>query len=74
MMRHVARTYDMGIAAVMKSLLHSEAIDVTDGISSGHVSIAGGDHSYYITVPEQQLEKAQKVLRDGEFEKFLISE
>ncbi len=53
----VARCYDMGIAAVMKSVLISEEIEVLEYSGSGHVSVAGADHSYYIKVADSDLEQ-----------------
>ncbi|MFK7734039.1 MAG: hypothetical protein AB8B48_20630 [Pseudomonadales bacterium] len=68
----LARCYDMGLAAVMKAALISEDIQVLDYTGSGHVSIAGADHSYYVKVPEQEYQRARKVLIDSGYEKYII--
>lgn len=68
----VARCYDMGIAVVMKSVLISEDIDVLEYSGSGHVSIAGADHSYYVKVGEADVEKARRVLTEAGYEKYII--
>ncbi len=68
----VARCYDMGIAAVMKSILISEIIDVLDYSGSGHVSIAGADHSYYVRVHNSDVERAQIALTEAGYDKYII--
>lgn len=68
----LARCYDMGLAAVMKAALISENIQVLEYSGSGHVSIAGADHSYYVKVPEQEYDQAKQVLVDAGFEKYII--
>lgn len=68
----LARCYDMGLVAVMKAALIGEGIEVLDYSGSGHVSIAGADHSYYVKVCEQEYERAKQVLTDSGFEKYII--
>lgn len=68
----VARSYDMGIAAIMKSLLLSEGIEVLEYSGSGHVSIAGADHSYYVKILEQDYERSRSILSDAGYEKYVI--
>lgn len=62
----------MGMAAVMKSVLIGEDIEVLDYSGSGHVSIAGADHSYYVKVSEQEYARAKQVLIDSGYEKYII--
>lgn len=68
----VARCYDMGVAAVMKSILMSEGIEVQDYSGSGHVSIAGADHSYYVKVACEDVERTRTILSGAGYEKYVI--
>jgi hypothetical protein len=68
----VARSYDMGITAVMKSILIGEGIDVQEYIGSGHVSLAGADLSYYVKVASEDTERAQTILSGAGYEKYII--
>ncbi len=70
---NIARTYDLGIAAIMKSLLLEEGIEVIESFDSGHVSIAGADPSYYIAVLPDDEYRACKILRDHNFGQFIMS-
>ncbi len=69
----LARCYDMGMAAVMKALLISENVQVLDYSGSGHVSIAGADHSYYVKVSEQDYARAKEILVDAGYDKYIIA-
>ena len=69
---NIARTYDLGIAAIMKSLLLDEGIEVIESFDSGHVSIAGADQSYYASVFPDDKERACKILRDHDFGQFIM--
>lgn len=69
----LARCYDMGLAAVMKAALISEDIEVLDYSGSGHVSIAGADHSYYVKVPEQEYTRAKEILIAAGYDKYIIA-
>jgi len=62
----------MGIAAVIKSILIGEEIEVLEYSGSGHVSIAGADHSYYVKVRESEVERARAILAEAGYEKYLI--
>jgi hypothetical protein len=69
---NIARTYDLGIATIMKSLLVEEGVEVIESFNAGHVSIAGADQSYYVDVFPDDRERACRILRDHDFGKFLI--
>jgi len=69
---NIARTYDLGIAAIMKSLLVDEGIEVIESFNSGHVSIAGADQSYYVSVFPDDKERACRILQEHDFDKFII--
>ncbi len=68
----IARSFDMGIAVVMKSILIGEGIDVLEYSGSGHVSIAGADQSYYVKVSEADAARARALLSKAGYEKYII--
>ena len=68
----IARCYDMGVAAVMKSILIGNDIEVLEYSGSGHVSIAGADCSYYVKVHFSDAERAEKVLSEAGYDKYII--
>ncbi len=68
----VARSYDMGMAVVMKSILIGEGVELLEYSGSGHVSIAGADQSYYVKVAEADAERAKALLAEAGYEKYLI--
>jgi hypothetical protein len=69
---NIARTYDIGMAAIMKSLLFDEGIEVIESFDSGHVSIAGADQSYYVAVFPEDKQRACKILQDNDFGQFIM--
>jgi len=70
----IAHAYDIGTAAVMKSVLESEGIEVLDIGRAGHLSIAGADLGYYIEVAPGQRHQACRILRDHELGKYILSD
>jgi len=71
---NIARTYDLGIAAIMKSLLVDEGVEVIETFDSGHVSIAGADQSYYVAVFPEDKQRARQILQDHDFGQFLLAD
>ena len=68
----IAFAFDVGTFAVMRALLESEGIHVLDIATGGHLSIAGADQGYYLQVPEDERERAASLLREHDFEQYLI--
>lgn len=68
----VAFASDMGVALVIRSVLESEGIDVQDVSNSGHVSLAGADQGFYISVREEQAEDAVTRLKEHELDNHLL--
>jgi hypothetical protein len=68
----IARSYDMGIAVVMKSILIGEGIGVLEYSGSGHVSIAGADQSYYVKVAATDAARARELLVAAGYDKYVI--
>ena len=68
----IARSYDMGIAMLMESLLIREGLDIIESTNAGHVSIAGADHSYNVQVNEGHAGVARRILTDNGYEKFIV--
>ena len=70
----IAFAPDLGVAMVIRSLLESEGIFTPDITRGGHVSIAGADQGYYITVLDEDASRAIQLLRDNAFDKHLTSQ
>ncbi len=68
----LAFAFDIGTFAVLKALLQSEGIEVLDIARGGHVAIAGADQGFYVQVLAEDLRRAEQILRDSGFEKYLV--
>jgi len=68
----IAHTYDMGLLAIMKSLLESEGIQVLDIAMSGHLTIAGADMGYYVEVIPDHKARALRILRENDFGDYAL--
>ncbi|NNL56164.1 MAG: hypothetical protein HKO71_00300 [Pseudomonadales bacterium] len=68
----IARSHDMGMAAVMQSLLIAEGVSVLPSAQSAHVSIAGADQSYTVQVAQGDAERARQLLAENGYDKFVI--
>lgn len=70
--RKVAYASDMGVAMVIYSLLDSEGFDVLDFSNSSHISLAGADQGFYISVYEDQADAAIASLKEHELSTHLL--
>ncbi len=70
----IAHAYDFGTYVVMKSLLESEGLHVTDAAFGGHLSIAGADQGYFIQVQSADQGKARTLLWENSLAKYLLQE
>ncbi len=68
----LAFAFDIGTFAVLKALLQSEGIEVMDMAHGGHVAIAGVDHGFYLQILAEDRQRAERILRDNGFEKYLV--
>lgn len=67
MFERVAYATDLGVIAMMTALLQGEGIDVPDLFRSPHVSIAGVEHGFYVTVARADAPQARAILAASEF-------
>ena len=70
----VAFAFDAGTYAVLKAMLESEGIEVLDMARGSHVAIAGVDQGYYLHVIADDRPRAERLLRERDFEKYLVPE
>lgn len=74
MFERIAYSTDLGEIAMMTSLLKAERIDVPELFRSGHVSIAGIDHGFYLHVSRDDAARARAALNDSDFRHCLTKE
>ena len=70
----LAFAFDAGTHGVLKAMLESEGIDVLDMARGAHVAIAGVNQGYYLHVLEDDRGRAERLLRERGFEKYLVPE
>ncbi|NND83146.1 MAG: hypothetical protein HKN50_12025 [Gammaproteobacteria bacterium] len=68
----IARTYDYGLAALMKSLLVAAEIPCIESANAEHVSIAGVEHTYAVQVAAEAAEDARRLLSENGYAEYLI--
>lgn len=73
MFERVAYATDLGMIAMMTALLEGEGIDVPDLFRSPHVSIAGVEHGFYVTVARRDAARARELLSDSEFAHCIVA-
>lgn len=73
MFERVAYATDLGVIAMITALLEGENIKVPDLFRSAHVSIAGVDHGFYVTVGRSDAQRAREVLAASEFSRCIVA-
>lgn len=73
MFERVAYSTDLGVIAMMTALLEGENIEVPDLFRSAHVSIAGVDHGFYLTVRRTDAQRARELLGASEFAHCVVA-
>lgn len=72
-LQRLAFAFDAGTFSVLKALLESEGIPVLDIAHGGHVAVAGVDQGYYLQVLEEDKPRAERLLRERGFEKYIVT-
>lgn len=72
-LQRLAFAFDAGTFGVLKALLESEGIPVLDLAQGGHVAIAGVDQGFYVQVLEEDQVRAERLLRERGFGKYIVT-
>ena len=72
MFSRVCFHHDLTTSEIIRNLLTENGLHPTKLDYSAHVSVAGAEQGYFVEVPQQEAERAEKILVENNWAKYII--
>lgn len=64
--------YDLAMSEMIRNLLSENGLHPVKLDYSAHVSVVGVEQGYFVEVPKQEVELAEKILSQNDLGKYII--